>query len=227
MGKNFKSVVCSFLVFSVFFGAMASVVWADVKLKLPKDVDVVALNGEGTSIENVASLPDGVNQIVIRYDGLLKSADRNSAFPDQVQSAAYVVKFEARDASLQLAMPEFRDGYDVKQFDKNPEIGLTDNGKPVDMKYERLDTQGFTIFRDFERELEKFNKTDSPAAVPPLRNDSWQARTGTVASAEMVAPEMTPAQQAEATSMSVQMLKFWWQQADEASRQQFLDWVKR
>ena len=240
MRNFFSSVAYSCLIILGGVLMMTSSVCADVRMELPTDVDVFAVNGEIVMIENVVQLPDGVSQIVVRYDGLLHSGDKNSAFPDQVQSAAYVIKFDAADEVLQLIMPQFREAYDVVQFDKNPDILiLAAEGKPVDFKYERLESQGFAIFRDFERELERFNKTDSPAAVPPVRAETWQARTsqgGSAATAprleetgsvELIPPSMTPSQQDEATSMSVQMLKFWWQQADDVSRQQFLDSIDR
>ncbi len=234
----FNCAVCSCLSFLTAVLLMASSACADVRLALPEDVDVLALNGENITMEKNANLPNGVSQLVIRYEGLLYSSDDNTAFPDKVQSAAYVIKFEAADQTLRLIMPAFREDFDVAQFDKKPDIKiLTDRGTPVDFEFERLDSKGFAIFRDFARELESFNKTDSPAAVPPVRTETWQARTAQSttttaprpeisASVELVAPEMTSSQQAEATSMSVQMLKFWWQQADAESRKQFMNWIE-
>ena len=69
-------------------------------------------------MEKNANLPNGVSQLVIRYEGLLYSSDDNTAFPDKVQSAAYVIKFEAADQTLRLIMPAFREDFDVAQFDK-------------------------------------------------------------------------------------------------------------
>lgn len=81
--------------------------------------------------------------------------------------------------------------------------------------------------RDFDKELVDYNQTDAPAAVrfgevsasPAVAQGS--ANT-TLQSAGNAPPAGTPTGD---QAMAEKMLKYWYQQADDETRQRFWEWI--
>ncbi len=177
---------------------------ADVQLSLPANVRVVASNGQNNNGQNSLTLPDGKNQIALRFEGELgRGKDA-----EYVYSEAIVATFEARNADLRLNIPEIRSSNTLNSFNKNPQIELTDaTGRSVSCQTAVLKKEGFQIQRDYAQELAEFNTSGAPAAIPAVS---------------------IPAQPAASDpAIAGQMLQYWYQQADATTRTEFKRWLEK
>ena len=201
---------------------------AGIELELPENMTAVAVNGENTKIKGRVSLPDGMNQVVVQFIGILGSRYDNDA--DVGYSDVFVVKFEARNQALKMVIPDIKRSLDLEKFNRKADIRIVDSaGRTVDSDIAKLEKEGFQLFRDFEKELEDFNETGSPAAVNISGPDSGKTSpakgsSGTV-SEETKPVEPRPRQ--SAGNMAEKMLKYWYQQADEATRERFKRWISQ
>ena len=207
--------------------------WAAVTLQLPKNICVLAVNGKNTRFYNNAELSDGINQIVIQYRGEFNqrgSRDRNIESSD-----TFVIKFMAENQTLEMISPWIKTIYQLESWNKSPDIRFVNPaGDALEFKISRLEKNGLQIFRDYAQELEGFNKTRAPAAVPPASfgvssvNASAPAplTAATPAAPSAAATAADPSEQsASKAGMAEGMLKYWYQQADEATRQKFKAWI--
>ena len=207
--------------------------WATVTLQLPKNICILAANGKNTKLYDNAELSDGTNQVVIQYRGEFNergSRDRNIESSD-----TFVIKFMAENQTLEMIIPWIKTIYQLESWNKTPDIRIeTPAGKALEFKISRLEKNGLQIFRDYAQELDAFNKTNAPAAVPPssfgvpsvhaTAPTPSTAVTQAVPSAAATAAD-TSEQPASKAEMAEGMLKYWYQQADEATRQKFKAWI--
>ncbi len=180
---------------------------ADIQLILPTNVRVVAYNGQNSSDLSRLTLPDGNNQIALRFEGELgRGKDA-----EYVYSEVIVATFDAKDTDLSLNIPEIRSSHTLNRFNRDPQIKLTDaTGKRVTCKMAVIKKEGFQIQRDYAAELVEFNRGDSAAAVASLKPAavSWQP-----------SPDSHP-------EVAEQMLHYWYQQADAETRSRFKQWLE-
>lgn len=194
--------------------------WANVTLKLPKNIVIVAENGKKTKVETKASLPDGNNQLVIRFAGELsrKHADENADFES---SDTFVVLFNASNQSLKMVTPRIQRLSELEKWNKNPNIRILDSANTdIDIQIARLEKEGIQIFRDYETELEAFNKTDSPAALGTLTSVSEDSISSPAKAVTIPSPKKQSGA-ADKTDMAEDMLEYWYQQADENAKARF------
>lgn len=185
--------------------------WGNVTLQLPQNITIVAENGKNTNIDNSASLPDGDNQIVIQFQGELsrKHADEDADFE---YSDIFVVRFNASNQPLQMVTPRIKRLPELEKWNKKPDIRLVDSaGRDLDVQIARLEKDGIQVFRNYETELEAFNKTDSPAALNTLSSLSRGS----------VPPPKHQSQPQGKSEMAEDMLEYWYQQADEQVKARF------
>ncbi len=177
---------------------------ADVQLTLPANVRVVACNGQNSSGQSCLTLPDGKNQIALRFEGELgRGKDA-----EYVYSEVIVASFEARNAKLHLKIPEVRGSHSLKRFNMDPQIELTDaTGRSVTCQTAVLKKEGFQIQRDYAQELAEFNTSGSPAAIPAV--------------------SITAQPAASDPAIAGQMLQYWYQQADATTRTEFKRWLEK
>jgi hypothetical protein len=208
--------------------------WAVVELELPENMFAVAINGENTKIQEVVSLPDGVNQVVVQFQGLLARGhfddDANMAYSD-----VFVIKFNATNQTLKMDIPRIKRSLDLEKFNRESNIRILDlTGRAIEYYIGKLEKDGFQLFREYGKELEDFNKTNSPAAFSMSRtfskgvearstgnsNDQQTVSRATVSGTESI-------RQQHSDNMAEEMLKYWYQQADEATRIKFMRWINR
>lgn len=223
--------------------------FADVTLQLPTNLNIFALNGTNETIYTTARLPDGLNQIVVRYQGEFGRKDDESEIE---YSDVFVVKFEAVDEQLILEITQISGKRDIKKFNRDPQISiLTKNGDPIEVHVAKLEKEGMQFRRDYEQELLLFNSTNSPAAVPPGEPEMLESKLeavkpvhtkekstskisdnskssnspDTVTNQQSVAAAGAPDRQEPIPAEA--MLKYWYQQADEETRERFKKWINR
>jgi len=199
-----------------------SPVSAFVILKSPNTIKVLAVNGEEVDAKSSLNLPDGVNQIVFRIDTELPGDDVRGG--DKIYSDVLVVRFEAASQALTIRVPKILREYDMRQFNEEPDVQLvTQAGEPVPLVLDKLTKEGFQLMRDYVDELEAYNQTGAPAAV-----DGAATRVSGAASARgnlQHSSWATPP--AEDQTTAEQMLKHWYLQADDETRQRFWKWISQ
>jgi len=198
------------------------------QLILQDGVRVLAQNGRLLSDDKAAtdrlSLQPGTNQILVRYSVELQGSDGEIE-----KSDPFVLLFESADEQqLRLSTPKIRRARDLRQFNRQGSWMLTDPaGRKQTFTQAVLKKEGFQLGRDFERELEVFNKTDAAAAY--RFNTSAVDYTTTVLkdpiSYQPTASIPKGDRSADAL-MAERMLKYWYNQADQETRESFKAWIK-
>lgn len=192
--------------------------WADVTLEIPKNIIIVAENGKNTNINKKASLPDGDNQIVVQFQGDLGS---NYTDADFEHSDTFVVRFNASNQQLTMAIPRIKRLPELERWNKKPDIRILDSAKrDLDIQIARLEKDGIQVFRNYETELEAFNKTDSPAALDTEFSVSEDSVSSPAPGDAKVSPKHQSQPQGK-TDMAEDMLEYWYQQADEKAKTRF------
>lgn len=196
---------------------MGSSAWAGVSLNLPKNVNIVAENGKKIKIVKKASLPDGENQIVIQFQGEV-GLKRNDT--DFLTSDAFVIRFNASNQELELVIPHIGRRLEFDIWNKDPDIRILDKAdREINFKFARLKKNGFQVFRDYDVELQAFNQTGSPAAMPSLVNRQPAVPVYSAPAFNSGTTGYQP--QGNNSGMVEHMLEYWYQQADEATRERF------
>lgn len=205
--------------------ALVSPAFAAVTFAVPNSVKIIAVNGKETkSKDHQAQMPNGINQVVFRVDTELKGKTLIDA--DRVQSDVLIMRFTAEETTLTLGIPEIRRERDLEEFNKNPEMTLTDkDGNAVVFAWDRLIKEGFQLMRDYEDELEEYNESKASAAVS--LSELGVARAGKKVS-RSVGAWNTGSETVEKSgdqAMTERMLKYWYQQADDDTRKRFWEWI--
>ncbi len=216
MRSVYKALALSAILFS-------PVSYADVIVHLNQGTSILAINGQSVADKGLfdskgkIQLPNGVNQILVEYTAEIgKDAD------DIVleTSESYVLLFEAKDQSLSLQTPKIKSYYDLREFNSMPQWKLVDaQGKSIKYQSDILAKEGFQLARNYENELKVFNQSGSSAALASLQVERHQfTETPVIKNASASTPKTDQ-------KMIGEMLKYWYQQADENTRNNFKSWV--
>lgn len=199
--------------------------WADVRLQIPEDVTVVAANGKEVPAEQRLTLPDGHNQIALRYESLLGDEDDTTLETSEV----IIALFQSSNQDLTLEIPEIEDIKQLESFSTNPRIDIVDaEGRKLPVRIDILKKEGMRISRDYSQELLIFNNSNSPAALASLALGAKLQSQSPAIPAQQKQQPILPAPQAGPTgNVAEQMLKYWYQQADESTRQRFKQWISQ
>ena len=205
----------------------APTVLADVTIKVPSSadalIDVVAVNeakpdldGGFFSSSKTITVPDGVNQIVFKYQ-LAFSQGNDREFID---SDAIIATFDAADTTLTFEMPKFRNVSEAKKGFNNLDWKLIDdNQNVISVKQDKLVKDGMQIGRKYPQEAKEYNQKGGIAALT----------LGTSAGAAAVAQPVTlPAKiDGNTANTAEEMLYFWYEKADAETKQKFKDYVNK
>ncbi len=213
--------ISGFILGALFVAASANVN-ADIKLNLSEGISMLALNGvEASSDSGYVMLPDGQNQIVVKYAAEIKT----SADDYELESTeAFVLRFEASKTDMSLSVPVIRSMRDLERFENSAAWGLSDaTGSAIEFQSAALVKEGFQLARDYERELIEFNQTNSPAALKTQKS-TYSAFYGNQPVKKPVNNSVEQAGE-EAANMPEEMLKYWYNQADSETRKRFKAWL--
>lgn len=202
----------------------APAVLADVEIKVPSSVDILAVNeakpdldGSLFSSHKTLTVPDGQNQIVFQYQlAFDKGNDR-----EFVDSDAIIATFSTTNAVLTFDMPKYRNTAEAKKGFENLDWKLVDeNQNTISVKQDKLLKDGMQIGRKFPQEAKEYNQKGGVAAL------TLGASTGTAAT--VVQPVTLPAKiDANAANTAEEMLYFWYEKADAETKQKFKDYVNK
>src|SRR5690606_16097507 len=113
------------------------------------------LSGSLFATSKTATLPDGENQIVFRYEPFFSQGNDRIG----VESDVIVAKFNANSSELSFALPKYRDHRVAESEIKQLNWQLVDaDGQTVEKKEDKLIKEGLQIGRDFRREVEDYNR---------------------------------------------------------------------
>ncbi|MCY9872452.1 DUF2057 family protein [Vibrio barjaei] len=202
---------------------------ADVTIKIPDSVDLLSVNaGDPETKSNgffssgkTATLPDGVNQIVFRFEPLF---DLNREERVTVPSKAIIARFDASNTELTLEVPSYQNERQAKKDIDSFQWSLVDaNGNAIPVTQDKLIKDGMQIGRDYNREAEDYNRKGGVAAI---------AAAGAVAAVTL--PATLPADPANAEiavpggaadNTAEEMLIFWYNKADADTKARFKEYI--
>ncbi|MEZ8714877.1 DUF2057 family protein [Vibrio splendidus] len=202
-------------------------VLADVTIEVPSSADALVevlavneakpdLDGGFFSSSKTITVPDGVNQIVFKYQ-LAFSQGNDREFVD---SDTIIATFDAADTALTFDMPKFRNTNEAKKGLQNLDWKLVDeNQNAISVKQDKLVKDGMQIGRKYPQEAREYNQKGGIAAL------TVGASAGTAAVAQ---PVTLPAKiDGNAANTAEEMLYFWYEKADAETKQKFKDYVNK
>ncbi|SIR05826.1 hypothetical protein SAMN05421840_1083 [Shewanella morhuae] len=219
---------------------------ADVNLKLPKNTEVLTVNGKPAVKSGELILADGMNQIAFRY----AAQYRQQADSVHYLSDVLVIRFDASEQILTLKLAAINSAKDAKKFNESAELTLLNaQDEAVSFTSDKLIKNGVQLGRDFEHEILQYNLSDRPASlnitmsqsgnamVPPstktLSAGQPQMRQApAIASTNLLAPavmtstvsavddKVQQATQPSQTEIS-QILDYWYKQANDNTKASF------
>ncbi|PMH29935.1 hypothetical protein BCU71_16575 [Vibrio lentus] len=203
-------------------------VLADVTIEVPSSADALVevlavneakpdLDGGFFSSSKTITVPDGVNQIVFKYQ-LAFSQGNDREFVD---SDTIIATFDATDTALTFDMPKFRNTNEAKKGFQNLDWKLVDeNQNAISVKQDKLIKDGMQIGRKYPQEAKEYNQKGGIAALI--------MGTAAGATAAVVQPVTLPAKiDANAANTAEEMLYFWYDKADAETKQKFKDYVNK
>jgi hypothetical protein len=221
---------------------------ADVNLNLPKNAEVLTVNGKPAVKSGNLVLADGINQIAFRY----AAQYRQQADSVHYLSDVLIVRFDASAQTLTLTLPTINSARDAKKFDESPKLTLSNTqDEAVSFISDKLIKNGIQLGRDFEHEILQYNLSNHPASLnltmntattqpndaiaPVLASQPQIRQTAVVTSTNLIAPavvsssaaavndkaqQTTPATTPSQTEIS-QMLDYWYKQANDNTKASF------
>ncbi|OCH52528.1 DUF2057 family protein [Vibrio sp. ZF57] len=203
-------------------------VLADVTIEVPSSADALVevlavneakpdLDGGFFSSSKTITVPDGVNQIVFKYQ-LAFSQGNDREFVD---SDTIIATFDATDTALTFDMPKFRNTNEAKKGLQNLDWKLVDkNQNAISVKQDKLIKDGMQIGRKYPQEAKEYNQKGGIAAL------TIGASAGVAAA--VAQPVTLPAKiDGNAANTAEEMLYFWYEKADAETKLKFKDYVNK
>ncbi|CAD6365323.1 Uncharacterized protein conserved in bacteria (DUF2057) [Shewanella putrefaciens] len=223
---------------------------AEITLNLPKNAEVLTVNGRPAVKSDSLILADGINQIAFRYSVQY----RQQAETVRYQSDVLIVRFDASTQILTLRLPAINSARDAKKFDESPKLALLNaQDEAVSFTSDILVKHGIQLGRDFEHEILQYNLSNQPASLnltmnteTTIPNNAIAVSSTTAISANQPPVHQAPAvkstsliaiestistsndQSSQTTSATTpsqaeisQMLDYWYKQANEDTKASF------
>ncbi|MCH1919325.1 DUF2057 domain-containing protein [Shewanella sp. A3A] len=218
---------------SALFALICSSSAFAANLKIPMAFEYLAL--DGTQIEtnhfthkSDLSLTSGKHKIAIRYSDMYE--DRFSESPNFVKSSPFIVTINVeQDANYELK-PASKIT-DPEAYAKDPKVVISSNGNQVDYQVQQTDIQENSFISRLFNVGEQSPKVDVAAVaitggkpVPQPVKPASEVETMTATSVAATAEAPSKASE-QSPNQSAQMLQYWWQQADEKTRKEFMSWA--
>ena len=206
--KNIKKI------FTVVLLTCTTPVLAQSTLTIPDDVTIYVVNGQNYdkdrfifSSTNDLKLPDGEKQIVFKFRTTVKQGTDDFKTYD---SDTVIAKFTIKSTHARMIMPNY---WQLK----------TDKGELLSVTQDTLPGNGIQIARDYEKEVRNYNNHNGPAAI----SSQSALLTGPIEGNNENVPSKRyknddPALQATTS----EMLKYWYQKADDKTKKQFNEYLK-
>ncbi|WP_415892207.1 DUF2057 family protein [Neptuniibacter sp. PT8_73] len=192
---------------------------ADNTLLLEEGVNLIAVNGSEVNSDklfngsNNYKLPNGSNQILVNYTAEVK---KGSDFEIE-QSKAFVLLFESNNSQISLEAPVIERIKDLEKFEQNKNwILINSAGQSIPYQVNIIEKGGFQLSRNFEKELENFNQSNAVAALPKSKITLPNSANKNQTKNSIIKKE----------NMTMEMLIYWYNQADLNTRKSFKELIK-
>jgi uncharacterized protein len=185
-------------------------------LTIPEDFNVLYVDGQKTQSSFFSpggaelKLAPGEHRVVMIYDQFFESGDDTN----RIKSAPFMLSFvieQTADVELQFTAPKTLDA--AREFAKNPQVELhkisSQSALPLQI----------TLNIDKDWYLASYAKPPVQP-LPPV-----QPSPAPVVQVSFP-PNPAPAEKAGKQSNALQQLQYWWQQADDSQREEFLQGIK-
>ncbi|HFQ5209771.1 TPA: DUF2057 domain-containing protein [Vibrio vulnificus] len=202
--------------------SISNLATAAVTLHVPDDVTLFVANGQKAKLSGslfasskTIELPNGENQIVFQYEPYFSQGNDRIG----VESNVIIAKFSANDTDLNFELPKYRDHRVAEQEIKQMQWQLVDEqGAAVTKSEDKLVKSGMQIGRDYAREAADYNQTGGIAAI-------GTAVSVATIKTEPVANVETKVKAGDNTAE--EMLHFWYDKADEATKARFKAYINQ
>lgn len=187
---------------------LGSAAWAAVEVTVPADFQILAVSAGTLHDEQHATLSDGEQQLLVRYEGVIPS--RSSSENDrQLRSAPQVLRYQASQQQVRLVANLPSDERGMAQYAESPVMGLQAGGQSIASQQDALITSGMLIGMDWRAKLVEYNQSGGKAVLSTV-----VPVTATAAAVEPVA--------ASALEGQLQQLFL---KADPTLRKRFVSWA--
>lgn len=193
-------------------------------LRLSNDIDLLVLDGKkvsSTLLRGAESieLENGLHQVVFRVEKTVLNSNESRLFISVPLIATFNTQ---RIGQVNFSLPSLDTQKDAEQFNATPHIALLDgNATPIPVKLDILDIISHPKGVDYETDTERYNKAGKYASLPQFATMMADDSTLLSGVSEL---DMPPAQ---SQTLTEQRLKYWYQQADPATRDRFMQWLKQ
>lgn len=218
-----KKIIFSLFLITIFFFTPAL---AAPVLQLPEQIKVILINGTKPANTQNIELNNERNQLVFRFEGEL-----GHSFDDKerVYSDVFVVLFSAEGKTLKLNIPKIRNEIQLKKFNQDPDIKIvSQTNNDIPYAIDKLEKDGFQVFRDYQQELKDFNESSSSAAIHlDIKEDSagHQGINKEIENSKKQRQITSYNETETAPTLAEEMLKYWYQQADKKTKERFKQWI--
>ena len=209
---------------------------AEVTITLPDSAEPLLLNGKDINSHRLIS-QNGPQQLVLAARATYREFGQQKRFT----SETLIVTFLGENNHYRVSLPKINSPRSAEKFNDVPQVSITDTqGNKVAYKLDRLRKEGIQIGRDYSEEIKAYNASGGIAAIEvsqaiqvtqttstsPATNHATShvaASASLSAAQEATAPQSTQQQAApRRDQINVgQMLDFWYEQADDATREAF------
>ena len=188
-------------------------VQAAVEVSVPENFRILAVSSGTLQDEQHATLSDGEQQLLVRFEGLIPS--RSSSENDrQVRSEPQVVRYQASNQRLQLVASVPADEQGMQAYAKSPAVALQESGRALAIQQDALVTSGMLLGVDWNGKLAEYNLSGGKAAL-----------TAGVVAAPSINAVSGGSQPVVAASELEGQLQQLFLKADPALRKRFISWA--
>jgi len=210
------------------------------ELKIPMEFEYLAIDGkkiQSNSFRHKSTLEfgQGEHKIAVRYSDVVKDTFGNDGNVDFVKSAPFIISLKADDTQRYILRPD-GDGVseNPKAYAKQPKVKITRRDAGVveyQVTYTDWEEESFVsrLFsgnsaRDITASTAVAAAATTAAGVSPAVS-ATAPHTNVVSGATQTAAPAADGNNQTAETTPKQMLRYWWQQADEKTRKEFMSWV--
>lgn len=193
-------------------------------LNLSPEIDLIVVDGQKVSSSllkgaDKLELDNGQHQILFK---VIKTTKKSAGTAINYRSQALIAVFDTRNlASVSFKLPPLETEQDQKRFDHQANYQLVDErNQLIPTRSDIMLLTEDELENEIEKKMSVYNSTGQPAAVPdfaipapsviPLENGP---------SAQIMLPYPD-------SETSFSAMQYWFQQADQETRQRFLRWIK-
>ncbi|MGZ9897805.1 DUF2057 domain-containing protein [Shewanella gaetbuli] len=229
-----KSIVTT----SALFALLSSSSLLAANLTIPMSFEYLAMDGKEIETNMFShkaelNLTEGTHKIAIRYHEMVEDDFTDSQ--SFIKSAPFIVTLKVDgDYQYHLQAAEGEVVKKPKQFAKKPEVVISreDNGQ-VSYSVELTNVKESSLFDSFFGDSDEM-AAQSVAATSPTNKQAAETATASVAPTSAVAATAVVANAASDSTTKTntqppanaeQMLQYWWLQADEETRKEFMSWA--